>query len=142
MLPEERITVRIKNLVTRLGGSQGTPVETHEQPHPEPDTTPIADVTPDRPVTIEGRLHELTEHQHDTPRVVIATGELVDDTGTVLLEFHYPCDDLEAGQLLRLNGSPRPGPPGRPMTISDPHYRILEFAEQAEEDENTGSETQ
>lgn len=127
-LPEEHLTAPVERLLARLGGSSGgATVAAHDRPASEPDTTPIGDVRADTTVTVDGRLHELTDtSQPGRAGQPVAVGQLVDDTGSLTIEFHQPCHDLQAGQLLRLTGHVRAGDGADHLVIGDPAYRILE----------------
>lgn len=121
-LPERALAVPMEKLVSDLGSAAGR----HEPLRPQSGMTVIANLAPARSGTVDGRVRELTlTERHGGAATIAMTAELVDQTGTVILQFHSPCPDLEVGQLLRLAGTPHIGRPGGPLIISDPSYRIL-----------------
>ncbi|MFD0546420.1 OB-fold nucleic acid binding domain-containing protein [Streptomyces mexicanus] len=82
---------------------------------------------PGHPVTVDGRLHSITDEERDDRRLLLAT--LTDSTGSLSLEFHTARPDLEAGQLLRLTGQAHTRAHDGALVISDPDYRIIETAD-------------
>ncbi|MEU3221082.1 OB-fold nucleic acid binding domain-containing protein [Streptomyces sp. NPDC006971] len=81
---------------------------------------------PGHPVTVDGRLHSITDEERGDRRVLLAT--LTDSTGSLSLEFHDAYPDLEAGQLLRLSGQAHTRARDGALVISDPDYRIINTA--------------
>jgi amino acid transporter len=134
-LPEERITAAVERWLARI---TDPPRAVREAEHPEParDATPIGEVTVGATVTVVGRLHEITLADQDTGHLI--TARLMDDTGSLTVEFDLPNPDLKAGQLLRLTGTVQPGGPddsdhsGQAGVMRNPSYHILE--EPVEED--------
>ncbi len=123
-LPEERLTRAYERLLARLAGSTPPAVAEHEEPHPEPGATPIARAVAGREVTVEGRLQEITDAQ-DGDRHTLQ-GTVADDSGTLTIHFHTLHPDLEAGQLLRITGTPRRTRSGEPLAMTDPTFRVVE----------------
>lgn len=137
--PEERLARRIERLRDRLAGPPPGPLTEHNAPHPEPDTTAIAAVEPGHPVTVDGRLHSITDEERGDRRVLLAT--LTDSTGSLSLEFHSAHPDLEAGQLLRLTGQAHTRTRDGALVISDPDYRTINTAGE-ESDTSAGDDQQ
>ncbi|WP_309147780.1 amino acid permease [Streptomyces sp. NTH33] len=121
-LPEERLARGYENLRDRLAGPPPASLTEHNAPRPEPDATTIAAVEPGRRVTVDGRLHSITDEERGDHRVLLGT--LTDSTGSLTLEFHDAHPDLAAGQLLRLTGHANRR--DRSLIISDPDYRIID----------------
>ncbi|MFE1754813.1 APC family permease [Streptomyces anandii] len=123
-LPEERLARRLERLRDRLAGAPPEPLTEHNAPHSEPDTTAIAAVRPGHPVTVDGRLHSLTDEERGGRRVLLAT--LTDSTGSLGLEWHDAHPDLAAGLLLRLTGRAHTRAGDGALVMSDPAYSIVE----------------
>jgi amino acid transporter len=137
-LPEARLAAPIDRLLARLISSAGTGLSRYEHPGAEPDTTPLGDMRPGATVIADGRLHEITDTPSQVPGQAVMSAELVDDTGRITIEFSHLHPDLETGQLLRLSGLTSTDRPDHPLVIRDPHYQILEDADQDPGTENGG----
>ena len=123
-LPEERLTVAFEKLVQKLAGEEPT-VRAHVEPEPPGDAIPLGAAIPGKLATVTGRLHEI-EVRRQRGRSVLS-GEVLDGTGSVRVEFTGAHPDIEAGQKLRLYGRIRlDAQEDGVLLLVDPDYQILE----------------
>ncbi|HEX3791503.1 MAG TPA: APC family permease [Pseudonocardiaceae bacterium] len=122
-LPEERLTSAFERLMDRFAGEEPE-LKEHDEPPPSADAVPIGTLIPGRAATVSGRLHEISVGRRRGHAVL--SGELVDETGTVLVEFSGEREDIHAGQQLRLHGRVRMTPQSDALVITDPSYEVIE----------------
>jgi amino acid transporter len=125
-MPEERITETFERLLSRLAGDEEAELAAHTQPTPKPNAVPIGALLPGQTATVEGRLREISVRTHRGKSIV--SGEVEDDTGTVVVEFHGPHDDIEPSQQVRLHGRVRLDPETYALLMLDPDYQVLQQA--------------
>ncbi len=119
-LPEEHVAAPIERLADRLAGRDLAETTAASNPPPEPFITAIQAVTPGRPVTVEGHLAELA-----TGNRAKLTCRFADNTAFIDLIFTRPQSRLEAGQELRITGTPQYRGEDQPLAMTDPGYYIL-----------------
>jgi hypothetical protein len=122
-MPEERITETFERLLSRLAGDDAE-LAARIQPTPKPNAVPIGALVPGQTATVEGRLREISVRTHRGKQIV--SGEVADDTGTVVVEFHGPHDDIEPSQQVRLHGRIRLDPETYALLMLDPDYQVLQ----------------
>lgn len=122
--PEERVTEAFERLLGKMSGDEGSTLREHDQPTPPKDAAPIGSVVPGQLVTVVGRVHDIdTRHRRGTP---ILSAEIVDDSGTLLVEFHGTHDDVRPGQQLRLSGRIELERNSHDVMLTDPRYEVVE----------------
>ena len=72
---------------------------------------------------VEGRLHELNV-EHRRGRTVL-TGELQEETGSLLVELAGDHPDIEAGVCLRVQGRVRLQRDTDDLMMANPHYEVV-----------------
>src|SRR5581483_5956670 len=122
-LPEERFTEAFERLVNRLAGDVPSELAEHNQPKPAPGATPVGALFPGQNAVVEGRLHELNV-EHRRGRTVL-TGELQEETGSLLVELSGDHPDIEAGVCLRLAGRVRLRHDTDDLMMSNPRYEVM-----------------
>lgn len=123
-MPEERITEAFERLLFRLVGDEAAALTTYNHPTPTADAVPIGALLPGQIATVEGRLREISVQTRRGKTVV--TGEVEDDTGALVVEFHGPHDDIEPSQQVRLRGRIRLDPESYDLLMLDPEYQVLQ----------------
>jgi amino acid transporter len=133
-LPEERLTAAFERLVQKVAGEEPT-VRAHAEPEPPKGAVPLGRVIPGRVVTVAGRLREIeVQRRRGHP---VLTGELLDDTGSVRVEFTGDYPDIEAGQKLRLHGRLRlDAHEDGVLLLVNPSYEIVEDPDATEVSES------
>jgi len=123
-LPEERITAAFERVVQKLAGEEPA-VRAHTEPAAPKNAVPLSQAIPGRLVTVAGRLREIEVRRHRGHPVL--SGELLDETGAIRVEFSGEHTDIEAGQKLRLHGRVRlDAREDGVLLLVDPDYEIVE----------------
>ncbi|HEX9339095.1 MAG TPA: hypothetical protein VF892_24555, partial [Pseudonocardiaceae bacterium] len=123
-MPEERITEAFERILVRLAGDEAAALTTYNQPPPTPNAVPIGSLVPGQLATVQGRLHEIAVRTRRGRTTV--TGEVEDDTGTLVVEFHGAQHDIEPSQQVRLHGRIRLDPESYDLLMLDPDYQVLQ----------------
>ncbi len=108
----------------RLLRGDSASLASYSAPAPESGATPIRDLVDGSEVTIEGRVHDVTESNAVGSRTAIVT--VADATGRTTLSFDTAGAEapLQAGQLVRASG--RVVQVGPALGLHDATYQILE----------------
>jgi hypothetical protein len=122
-MPEERITEAFERLLGRLAGDEEPVLREHNEPAAPPDATPIGALLPGQYATVEGRLHEISVRTRRGRTQM--TGEVGDDTGTLVVEFRQEHDDIAPSQQVRLHGRVRLDPGNHAVLMIDPTYEVI-----------------
>jgi amino acid transporter len=139
-LPEERFTEAFERLVNRLAGDAPSDLVEHNQPKPAAGATPIAALFPGQNATVEGRLHEINVEHRRGGRTVL-TGELQEETGSLLVELTGDHPDIEAGVCLRVLGRVRLQRDTDDLMMANPRYEVMP-EERTESDSVTSTKPQ
>jgi amino acid transporter len=125
---DNRITRLVDKIVAWIAQRDRQLLEAYEHPPPPPTVIPIDSLTPGHLGTVVGRVKQIDEiDKRGKPlRVVV----VADKTGELRVTFDpgRGGDDISPGQLLRITGRAR-RPPNRPISMSNPTYRIIETAD-------------
>ncbi|MCW2686622.1 MAG: DNA-binding protein [Mycobacterium sp.] len=128
-----RIARLIQKILARIAQSDRQLLEAYEHPPPPPTVTPIDELVPGHLGTVVGRVKQVDEiDKGGKPlRVVL----VADNTSELRVTFSpgRGGDDIRPGQLLRLTGRARRHP-NRPISMSNPTYRIIDAAEETATD--------
>ncbi|HEX4224194.1 MAG TPA: APC family permease [Pseudonocardiaceae bacterium] len=136
-LPEERLTEAFERLVNRLAGDAPADLVEHNQPKPAQGATPIGALFPGQNAIVQGRLHEINV-EHRRGRTVL-TGELREETGSLLVELTGDHPDIEAGVCLRVQGRVRLQRDTDDLMMANPHYEITQTIESDDESDGETS---
>ncbi len=120
----ERISDAFERLLAKLSGEEQDALSEHNQPAPPKNARPIGALIPGRPASVVGRVHDIDARTRRGRQLII--GEVVDDTGTLLVHFHGRHDDIGPGQQLRLTGLVQLDHAGANVLMIDPGYEIVE----------------
>lgn len=128
-LPEQRIVESVERLMNRLVDEPAPALATHNRPPTSTRAVPVARLAPGRVATVEGRLHEITLEKRRNRSVLI--GELVEETGSLSVEFRPPYEEIEPGQRVRVRGLVQACGIGDAHTLVmiDPAYEVIEQVE-------------
>jgi hypothetical protein len=123
-MPEERITGAFDRLMNRLSGQESPELHEHNQPAHPKGAVPIGSLIPGRPATVVGRVHEINTRTRRGRSML--TGEVVDESGSLTVEFHGGHEDIAPGQQIRLSGRVQLDQSTEAVLMSDPHYEVIE----------------
>jgi hypothetical protein len=126
---EERLTREVEKVQDRVSRSDQQRVDAYEHPEPQAAVIAIDGVIPGQRATVEGRVSQVDEtNRYGRVLRVVVIG---DDSGEMKVSFSpgHGGTDITPGQVVRITGKGRQTG-NRPVTMSDPSYRIVEAPEQ------------
>jgi amino acid transporter len=138
-MPEERITGAVERLLNRVSRHESPELRAHNQPAPPEGAVPIGSLIPGHLATVVGRVHEINARTRRGRSLL--TGEVADESGSLVVEFTGPHADIEPGQQVRLSGRVRLDQNTDAVLMVDPDYRVIEQPTGEDRDDSSTEKT-